>query len=181
MKIYTKGTALAAAAVFALATAAPAMADHDTTGVTLSADGHIMYMDCEQFGGFKSALDNYVKFASDGKGKYQNSDPVTGQDREGLNGKLSNAHDKLHEDPPKPCDAAQKLDDFNAKVKQLVDANTDDKMKIWETEDPDGTGAIRCLIDGSAFFAAKLRDGEDCSGGDGGGSDKPNPGKGPKK
>ena len=32
MKIHKKGTALAAAAVFALASAAPAMADHDTVG-----------------------------------------------------------------------------------------------------------------------------------------------------
>ena len=171
MKIYTKGKALAAAAVFALATAAPASADHDTVGVALSADGLTVYVDCKQFGGVKGALDTYVEFASDTKGP--KNEYGEGRDRAGLNDKLRYAHSKLHEDPPKPCDAAQKLDDFNAKVIQLQDGNTADKMKIWETSD----GAIQCLIDGSAFYAASLRDGVDCSGGDAGG---PPGGKGPK-
>jgi hypothetical protein len=170
MKIYTKGTALAAAAVFALATAAPAMADHYDSGFEESIDGLEIWIDCAELGGIRKALD-FVDFASD---------ETSGRDRLGLTGKLDEAHDKyLHADPPKPCDAAKKLDDFNAKVDQLVAAETADKTKISNKEED--RDAIKCLIEGSVAYAAFLRDGEDCSGGDGGGSDKPNPGKGPKK
>lgn len=171
MKIYTKGVALAAATVFAMATAVPAMADHDTVGAELSADGQTIYIDCESFGGLQYTLENHVFFASDGKGQYRGTD--TGQDREGLENKLAYAHDKLHEDPPKPCDAAQKLDDFSFKVQSLLDGNTADKTKI--SDDTGGT-SIQCLIDGSAALADTVSAGETC--GDAG---SPPRGKGPKK
>lgn len=171
MKIYTKGTALAAAAVFALATAAPAIADHDTVGVEYDAASNVVYIDCETFGGLEYTLDKLVFFASDDKGQYRGTG--TGQDRLGLEDKLTNAHDKLHEDPPKPCDAAQKLNDFSFKVQSLLDGNTADKTKI---SDDQGGESIRCLIEGSAALAQSLSSGESC--GDAG---SPPRGKGPKK
>ncbi len=169
MKIYTKGTALAATAVFALATSASAMADHDTVGAKLSEDGTTIELTCASFGGLTYTLDNHVFFASDGKGQYR--DTGTGQDRLGLEEKLDGAHDKLHEDPPKPCDAAQKLDDFSFKVQSLKDGNTADKTKISD----DTNGAIQCLIDGSAALAASLRPADGCDA-----AGDPPRGKGPK-
>jgi len=171
MKIYTKGTALAAAAVFALATAAPAMADHDMVGVELDAASNVVYIGCESFDGLEHALDEHVDFPSDGKGQHPDRSEE-GQHRERLEDKLTNALLKLHEDPPKPCDAAQKLNDFSFKVQSLLDGNTADKTKISETWD----GAIQCLIDGSAALAKSVSSGESC--GDAG---SPPRGKGPKK
>ena len=161
---------LAAAAVFALATAAPAMADHDTVGAELSADGLTIYLDCETFGGLEYTLDNHVFFASDNKGRpgYE-----TSKDREGLEDKLTNAHDKLHEVPPKPCDAAQKLDDFSFKVQSLEEGNTATKMKI--SDDTNGE-SIQCLIEGSAALAASTRPTGGCDA-----AGDPPRGKGPKK
>ena len=168
MKIVKNAVQLAAAVLMlgllALASTAPAMADHDTVGGDLSADGQTVYLTCETFGALYYTLGHHVFFASDDK---------SGRDRSGLVDKLDNAHLKLlHEDPPKPCDAAQKLDDFSFKVKSLRDANTADKMKI--SDDTDGT-SIQCLVEGSAALAQSLRPAEGCdsSGGPGGG-------KGPK-
>ena len=168
MKIYTKGTALAAAAVFALATAAPAIADHDTSGFEESLDGLTIYIDCTQFGGIRKALEPaYVAFAND-------------KDRLGLNGKLDNVHNKyLHAEPPKVCDAAQKFDDFSAKVVQLKEASLGDKKKIWNVGAED---AITCLIDGSAAYAEELRsrDANNCTGDSTDSGGKPSRGNGPK-
>lgn len=174
MNIYTKGKALAAAAVFALATAAPAMADHDTVGADLSADGTTITLTCDTFGALEYTLRNHVSFGNDGKPPYQDEDPVMGKDREGLERKLTEAHRKdLHEDPPKPCDAAQKLDDFSSKVTQLRDGNTADKIKI--SDDTKGS-SIQCLIDGSAALAKSLIPAAGCDSSGG----KPGGGKGPK-
>jgi len=175
MKIYTKISASLVAAVFAIAVM-PVQADHNNTGAELSADGLTIMLTCDKFGGLEYTLDNHVFFASDGKGPYQGQD--TGKDREGLEGKLTNAHDKLHEDPPKLCDAAQKLDDFSFKVQSLEDGNTADKFKIWD--DTDGT-SIQCLIEGSAALADDLRtddQGQDIDCADDAGD--PPRGKGPK-
>ena len=167
MKIYTKGTALAAAAVFALATAAPAMADHNTVGVEYDAANNVVYIDCESFGGLEYTLATHVDFASDTR---------NGKDRSGLEGKLTNAQAKLHEDQPKPCDAAQKLDDFSFKVASLLAANTADKTKI---SDDTGGESIRCLIEGSAALAKSLIPTDGCDSGGGSPNGKPK-GKGPK-
>ena len=172
MKIYTKALTALASSIVLMAS----MPAHSSDGVVFDPVSNTVTFHCDilDTDGLRDLL-AYVEFASDTKGP-KNPDG-DGRDRAGLKGKLSNADLKLLEDPPKPCDAAQKLDDFSAKVAQLDDANTGDKMKIWETKDPDGTGAIQCLIDGSAAYAASLRDGQDCSdGGSGGGK-----GKGPNK
>jgi len=151
MKIYTKKGMLAvAAAIFAIA-AAPVQADHMTEGAVLSADGTIISLECAKFGGLKETL-TFVTFTNDD------------EDRPSLVGKLKKAHLKLHEDPPKICDAAQKLEDFSFKVTSLRDgrAGKGNKPKIFDNL-PDGVGAVDCLIEGSAAIAAHLRKDLDCT------------------
>lgn len=144
MKIYTKKGALAvAAAVFAI-TAAPVQADHDTAGAELSADGLTISLSCDTFGALQYTFDELVTFANEDK------------DRPSLQGKLDYAHSKLHEDPQKFCDAAQKLDDFSFKVRFLLEGRdgTGKKPKVFDEQ---GDVAIWCLIDGSAAIAEDLR------------------------
>jgi hypothetical protein len=163
MNIYTKKGALAAAAAIFAISAAPVQADHFATGMVYDADGNIMYITCESFGGLKYTLDNEVTFVNDAPDQ---------KDRVALNGKLTEAHDKLHEDPPKNCDAAQKLDDFNTKVVALRDGGKGGKPKIFDETNGD---AIACLVDGSAKLAASLTDGITCEA-----AGDPPRGKGPK-
>ena len=151
MTIYTNIAASLVAVVFAIA-AVPAQADHDTTGATLSADGLTISVVCEEFGGFLHAFNNEVEFTNQ-------------KDRLSLSleaGKLGKAHWKLHEDPPKLCDAAQKLDDFSFKVRFLRDGRDGKGTKPKISDNSDGA-AIACLIEGSAEMADDLTDGLDCT------------------
>ena len=141
MKIYTKIAVSLLATVFAIV-AVPAQADHDTAGAELSADGLTIDLTCESFGGLKYTLLKEVTFTND-------------KDLSSLLGKLYKSHDKLHEDPPKLCDAAQKLDDFSFKVKFLRDGRkANSKPKIFDEQ---GGAAIACLLEGSAAYANDLR------------------------
>ena len=131
MKIYTKIAVSLIATVFAIV-AVPAQADHDTAGAELSADGLIIGLTCESFGALQYTFDNLVWFANEGK------------DRPSLQAKLDKSHDKLHEDPPKLCDAAQKLDDFSFKVKEwpvemLWHADCSIRKLLTVGADPTGT------------------------------------------
>ena len=159
MKIYMKIAVSLLATVFAIV-AVPAQADHDTVGAELSADGLIIGLTCKSFGGLKYTLLEEVTFTND-------------EDLSSLLGKLYKSHDKLHEDPPKLCDAAQKLDDFSFKVKFLRDGRkANSKPKIFDEQ---GGEAIKCLIVGSAEYADDLRTGIDCTV-----VEDPPRGKGPK-
>ena len=142
MKIYTKMVVSLIATVFAIV-AVPAQADHDTAGAELSADGLTIDLTCESFGGLIYTLLEEVTFTND-------------KDLSSLLGKLYKVHDKLHyEDPPKLCDAAQKLDDFSIKVEFLLyGRKANSKPKIFDEQEGN---AITCLIDGSAAIADGLR------------------------
>jgi hypothetical protein len=144
MKIYTKIAASLIATVFAIV-AVPAQADHDTAGAELSADGLTIDVTCKTFGGLEYTLRDEVTFTN-------------ANDFSSLLVKLDQAHLKLHYedlDPPKLCDAAQKLDDFSFKVKFLRDGRkANSKPKIFDEQ---GGEAIACLIEGSAAIADDLR------------------------
>lgn len=139
MKIRKLSVALGAALI---GIGAVAQADHFSTGVVLNSDGTVIDMNCASFGGLKYTLDNYVTFANEDK------------DRPALDGKLVEAHDKLHEG--KKCDAAQKLLDFSSKIDRLTPEQR--KPKIFESY----PGAIQCLGDGSSLLAAELTQGVTC-------------------
>jgi len=162
MKIYTNIAASLVAAVFAIA-AVPVQADHNNTGAELSADGLTIELTCDTFGALQYTFDELVTFANEEK------------DRPSLQGKVDQAHNKLHEDPPKLCDAAQKLDDFSFKVRSLLVGRdgTGKKPKIFDDVD---NAAIWCLITGSAAIADDLTDDLECIV-----VNFPPRGKGPKK
>ena len=152
MNIYTKKSALAVAAAMFAISAAPVQADHFDSGVVLDPVSNEMVITCASFGGLKHTLDNEVTFTSDNK--------PDRKDYNALDGKLTEAHDKLHEDPPKNCDAAQKLDDFSFKVVALRDGGKGNKPKIF---DSNSGVSIACLIEGSAALADSLTVGLDCA------------------
>jgi hypothetical protein len=78
---------------------------------------------------------------------------LSDKDRLGLQGKLDMAYAKIEEG--KTCDAHFKVDDFNAKVGQLVGAR---KTKIDESHD----GAVNCALDGSRIVADDLDKDDSC-------------------
>lgn len=101
-------------------------------GGTASADD--LLIECASLDGLEQVL-AFIDFANE-------------KDRNGLQGKVQEARDKLGEG--KTCDAAYKVDDYNFKIMQLTSAA---KPKATDAH----PGALECAATGSDALSAELK------------------------